>query len=275
MTVPLNLLPPPDAVAGEEFRALRDAALERLQVLAPSYVVRVTDPAVRLVEIAAYLRLLLGARINDAVRATFLATARRADLDHVAAGMNVGRKAGESDDDLRLRAQLAWTAVSTAGPRDAYRFHALGVAGVAGVAVTSPKPGEVSVAVLSTDADGVAGADLLAAVTAALNADAVRPVTDEVDVISVATRAVPVAATLRVSGQGPDTAVVQAAAEAAVGVYLAARVIGRDVYRSALIDACHAAGVDSVVLAAPAADVAIGAAEVAIAGDVALTVART
>ena len=274
MTVPLDLLPPPDAVSAEEFQALRDAALDRLRALAPDYVVRATDPAVRLVEIAAYVRLLLGARINDAVRATFLATARGADLDHVAAGMNVQRKAGEKDDGLRRRAQLAWTAVSTAGPRDAYHFHALGVAGVADVAVSSPNPGEVSVAVLSTADDGIADQALLDAVAAVLDADSVRPITDDVTVSSVSTMAVAVTAELQVSGQGPDSAAVEAAAEEAVEAYLGARVIGRDIYRSAIIDACHVPGVEKVTLSAPAADVAIAAGEVAIAGVVTLTVNR-
>ena len=274
MTVPLDLLSPPDAVTAEEFQALRDAALDRLQALAKDYVVRPTDPAVRLVEIAAYVRLLIGARINDAVRATFLATARGDDLGHVAAGMNVQRKAGESDGDLRRRAQLAWTAVSAAGPRDAYRFHALGVAGVADVDVSSPMPGQVQVVVLSTVADGIADADLLAAVTAVLDGDTVRPITDDVTVVSVTTQAVAVTATLQVSDQGPDTAIIQAAVEAAVGAYLGTRAIGRDIYRSALIDACHVPGVDSVALTVPAADVVIADGTVAIAGAVSLTVGR-
>lgn len=275
MTVPLDQLSPPAAVAREEFVALRDAALDRLRALAPDYDARATDPAVRLVELAVYMRLLLGARINDAVRGTFLATATTTDLDHVAAGMNVERKAGESDDDLRRRAQLAWTALSTAGPRDAYRFHALSAAGVDDVAVSSPMPGQVLVVVLSEAADGDAGdAAAVAAVTAILDADTVRPMTDVVTVQAAALQVVDVTATLRVSGQGPATDVVQAAAEAAVAALLGERVIGRDVHRSALVAACHVPGVENVTLTAPATDVAVPTAAVALAGDVAITVER-
>ena len=275
MTVPLDRLSPPDAVAREEFVALRDAALDRLRVLAPDYDARATDPAVRLVELAVYMRLLLGARINDAVRGTFLATAAGADLDHVAAGMNVERKAAESDDDLRRRAQLAWTALSTAGPRDAYRFHALSAAGVDDVAVTSPMPGQVLVVVLSEAADGGDGdAAAVAAVAAVLGDDAVRPMTDVVTVRAATLETVDVTAALSVSGQGPATDVVQAAAEAAVAELLGERVIGRDVHRSALVAACHVPGVESVALTAPVADVAVAADAAAVAGEVSITVSR-
>ena len=275
MTVPLDRLSPPAAVAAEDFAALRDAALDRLRVLVPDYDPRPADPAVRLVEVAAYVRLLLGARINDAVKGTFLATARGADLDHVAAGMNVQRKAGEADDDLRRRAQLAWTALSVAGPRDAYRFHALSAAGVDDAAVSSPAPGEVRVVVLSDAADGGVGdAAAVAAVTAVLGDDTVRPMTDTVTVAAAALETVDVNATLHVSGQGPALDVVRAAAEAAVAALLDDRVIGRDIHRSALIAACHVPGVDHVTLAAPAADVTIDAGAAAVAGDVTLMVER-
>ena len=274
MTLPLDRLPPPAAVAQEDFDALRAQALAELQRLAPDYEPRASDPAVRVVEAAVYLRLLLGARINEAVRATYLATAGGADLDHVAAGMGVERKAGEPDGALRRRARLAWTALSAAGPRDAYRFHALSVDGVRDAAVHSPAPGQVAVTVLSDAADGATGADLVAAVEAALSDDRVRPVTDEVTVRAAAVTTVDVDAVLRVPGGGPDPAVVEAAASAALDDYLGARAIGRSIHRSAIVAALHAPGVESVALAAPAADVAVDAATVAVAGGVRIALER-
>lgn len=274
MTLPLDRLPPPPAIAREDFAALRDAALSELQRLAPDYEPRPTDPAVRLVEVAAYLRLLLGGRVNEAVGATWLATARGGDLDQVVAGMGVRRKADEADDDLRRRAQLAWTALSAAGPRDAYRFHALSVPGVRDAAVGSPRPGEVEVTVLSDAADGATGPELVAAVEAALSGDRVRPVTDEVAVRAAVVTAVDVDAVLRVPGDGPDLAVVEAAASAALADYLGARAIGRAIHRSAIVAALHVPGVESVALAAPAADADVGAAAVAVAGDVRIALER-
>ena len=272
--LPLDRLPPPPAVAPEDFAALRDLALAELQRLAPDYEPRATDPAVRVVEVAVYLRLLLGGRINEAVRATWLATAGGADLDRVAAGMDVSRKPGEPDDGLRDRARLAWTALSAAGPRDAYRFHALSVPGVRDAAVRSPAPGRVAVTVLSDAPDGAAGPELVAAVEAALSDDRVRPVTDEVEVRAAALIAVDVDAVLRVPGDGPDPAVVEAAARAALDDLLGVPAVGRAVRRSAIVAALHVPGVESAVLAEPAADVDVDASSAAAAGAVRIALER-
>ena len=272
MTVPLDRLPPPAAVAVEDFATLRDGAIADLVKRVPDYDPRPTDPAVRLIEVAAYLRLLLGGRVNDAVRGTFLATATGPDLDHVASAMNVARLSGESDDRLRARALLAWEAVSTAGPIGSYRFHAMSVQGVADVGVTSPTPGAVTITVQAEASGGVADAALLAAVRKALNQDTVRPVTDVVTVRSVAVVGYTVAATLTVAA-GPDREVVRAAATAAVRAHVAAASgIGRRVYRSALIAACHVPGVDAVNLTMPAADVVVTSAQMALAGAITITV---
>ena len=182
MTIPLDRLPAPAAVVDETFEQLRDAAIADLTARVPDYDPRATDPAVRLLEVGAYVRLLLGGRVNDAVRGVFLATATAADLDNVAAAVNVARLPGENDDALRSRAQLAWEALSAAGPTGAYRFHALSVPGVRDVRVTSPDPGEVLVGVLSHAANGAADQALLDAVSGALNASSVRPVTDDLTV---------------------------------------------------------------------------------------------
>ncbi|MCY4121645.1 MAG: baseplate J/gp47 family protein [Acidobacteria bacterium] len=271
MTIPLDRLPPPDAVVAEEFAALRDQAIADLVSRVPDYEPRATDPAVRLLEVAAYLRLLLGGRINDAVRGTFLATAAGADLDHVVAILDVTRLAGESDEALRARARLAWDTVSTAGPTDAYRFHALSVPGVRDVSVASPNPGEVVVTVLALGAGGVPDQALLDAVEAVLDADTVRPVTDDLTVQAVTVVAYDVTAKLKVSGGGPDLAIVKEAATEAVRAYVDAYAVGRSIRRSALFAACHVPGVDQVELTAPVADVAATAAQVAIPGTVTVT----
>lgn len=273
MTVPLDRLPPPNAITSLSFEALRDAAIADLVSRVPDYEPRPTDPAVRILEVAAYVRLLIEGRVNDAVRATWLATATGGDLDQIAAGLNVARLAGETDDAFRRRIQLAWTALSTAGPSDAYRFHALSVPGVREVGIDSPNPGEVRVVVLADTQAGTADADLVAAVEAALNDRAVRPVTDTLTVQSVAAVPYDVEAALTVGAAGPDLGVVRAAAVAAVLAHGAVRAIGRDVHRSALFAACHVPGVESVTLSAPAADVAVSDLQVAILGAVTITAA--
>ena len=271
MTLPLDRLPPPDAVTSLSFEELRDAAVAELRARVPDYDPVATDPAVRILEVAAYIRLLVEGRVNDAVRGTWLATAVGADLDQVGAAVNVARLEGEADKAFRLRIQLAWSTLSTAGPADAYRFHALSVPGVREVGVDSPSPGEVRVVVLADTETGVADAALIAAVTAALDNRAVRPVTDTLTVQSVATVAYNVEAALAVATSGPDLGVVRAAAVDAVLAHGAVRAIGRDVHRSALFSACHVPGVESVRLAQPAADVAVTNLQVAVLGAVAIT----
>ncbi len=282
MPIPLDQLPPPAAVAVEEVAAVRERAIARLVELAPGYEPRPTDPAVRLLEVAAYLRVLLGARVNDAVRATYLATAAGSDLDHVAANVNVARLAGEADAALRRRAQLAWEALSVAGPREAYRFHALAVrvtvgaggeqvvVGVRHAGVSSPTPGAVVVTILADTADAATPAELVAAVDEALSAETVRPVTDQVTVRAAARETYRVAAELRVE-PGPDAEVVRAAAEAAVRAHVGRLEVGRTVYRSALTAALHVPGAARVDLTEPAADVAADNSKVAVCTRVTLT----
>ena len=273
MTIPLDRLPPPDAVRSLSLEELRDAAIADLRARVPDYEPLPTDPAVRILEVAAYMRLLVEGRINDGVRGTWLATATGADLDQVAAVLNVERLEGEGDDPFRRRIQLAWTTLSTAGPADAYRFHALSVPGVREVGVDSPNPGEVRVVVLAASENGVADADLIAAVKAALDSRAVRPVTDTLTVQSVAAVAYNVEAALTVHASGPDLGVVRAAAVDAVLAHGAVRAIGRDVRRSALFAACHVPGVEAVELKEPVVDVAVSDLQVAILGAVTITAA--
>ena len=268
--IDLSRLPTPDVIENLDYEALLKAAIARL---GPDYVVSEADPAYKVLESAAYRELLLRQRVNDGARSVLLATARGRDLDNLAALLGVERQVVtpadpdaippveavyESDERLRLRTQLAPSAISTAGPVSSYRYHALAAGSqVLDVAVTSPAPGSVTVTVLSREGNGQAGADLLAAVKAALNDESVRPLGDVLAVQSAAIVDYQVAAELTI-GAGPDSDAVLAAATAAVTAYAdSARKIGRNVPRSALFAALHVAGVEAVDLTAPAADIAI------------------
>lgn len=237
-----------------------------------------SDPAMKLLQVAAYRELILRQRINDAARACMVATATGADLDNLAALVGVGRlllDAGdpdaippvpptyESDEDLRRRVPLSLEGVSTAGPEGSYVFHAMGVAGVRDVAVASPVPGEVVVTILSRDGNGAAGAGLIAEVQALLDGDDVRPLTDQVTVQGATIIEYTVQATIYTQ-PGPDSAVVLDACEAALGATLdALHAMGRDVPLSAIYGALHQPGVQRVELASPLADIAVGAADAA------------
>ncbi len=284
--IDLSRLPAPDVIENLDYEALLEAAIVRL---GPDYVVSEADPAYKVLESAAYRELLLRQRVNDGARAVLLATARGRDLDNLAALLGVERQVVtpadpdafppveavyETDERLRLRTQLAPSAISTAGPVSSYRYHALSAGSqVLDVAVSSPAPGSVTVTVLARDGNGLADADLLAAVTAALNDESVRPLGDVLTVQSAAIVDYQVTAELTI-GAGPDSDAVLAAATAAVTAYTAsARRIGQAVPLSALYAALHVEGVAAVSLTAPAADVAIDAAEASHATQIQVTAA--
>jgi phage-related baseplate assembly protein len=278
--IDLSLLPVPDVVETLDFEAILAAMKADLAARAPELAAVLaleSEPVVKLLEVAAYWVVLGRARVNDAAEAVMLARAVGADLDNLAALFGVVRlvispgnpsaippvpPTLESDADLRRRAQLALEGFSTAGPEGAYVFHALSAsADVLDASATSPSPGDVLVTVLSRTGSGAAPAPLLATVAAALNADEVRPLCDNVVVQSAAIVSYAITATLYFY-PGPDSAVVLAAAQAAATAYAAAQHrLGRDVTRSGLFAALHQPGVQRVELAAPAASLTIGSAQ--------------
>jgi phage-related baseplate assembly protein len=278
--IDLSLLPVPDVVETLDFEAILAAMKADLAARAPELAAVLaleSEPVVKLLEVAAYREVLLRARVNDAARAVTLARAVGTDLDNLAALFGVVRlvispgnpsaippvpPTLESDADLRRRAQLALEGFSTAGPEGAYVFHALSAAAdVLDVSAVSPSPGDVLVTVLSRTGSGAAPAPLLATVAAALNADDVRPLCDNVVVQSASIVSYAITATLYFY-PGPDSAVVMAAAQAAATAYAAAQHrLGRDVTRSGLFAALHQPGVQRVDLAAPAASLTIGSAQ--------------
>ncbi|MCY4584894.1 MAG: baseplate J/gp47 family protein [Bryobacterales bacterium] len=282
--IDLSRLPAPDVVESLDYEALLAAAIARLGT---DYVVSEADPAYKTLESAAYRELLLRQRVNDAARAVMLPTAAGRDLDNLAALLGVERQivtpadpkaippveaVYETDERLRTRTQLAPSAVSTAGPASSYRFHALSAsADVLDVAVASPAPGSVTVTVLAREGNGVADADLLAKVTAALNDESVRPLGDVLTVQTAVIVDYQVTAELTI-GSGPDSAAVLEAARTAATAYASgSRKIGRSIPRSALYAALHWPGVEAVALTAPAADVAVTAVQAAHATQIQVT----
>ncbi|PJN94872.1 baseplate assembly protein, partial [Amaricoccus sp. HAR-UPW-R2A-40] len=92
--IDLSRLPPPDVVERLDFEtilgAMKADLIARAPDLAPALALE-SEPAVKILEVAAYRELLLRARINDAARAVMIATATGADLDHLAALFGVAR----------------------------------------------------------------------------------------------------------------------------------------------------------------------------------------
>jgi len=182
----------------------------------------------------------------------------------------------ETDAAFRQRIQLSLDGFSSAGPKGAYRFFALGVPGVGDVGIQGPEDdptnipaGTVVVAVLGAIGDGTladpnpatAGesgeSPILAAVRLAVNADSVRPLTDTVVVKAAAIINYAITATIN-TYPGPDPTTVVSAALAAANAYaIASHKLGRSVTRSGIIAALFQSGAQNVTLTSPAADIAI------------------
>lgn len=220
-----------------------------------------SDPLNKLLQENAYRELVWRQRVNEAALATLLAKARGADLDQVAANYNVRRlvvtpatdqapAVMEGDDALRERAQMAFEGLSTAGPRNAYVYHARSADGrVADATAVSPAPAEVVVTVQALDGDGSAPADLLAGVLAALSDEDVRPVADRVTVQGAQILPYSVTATLYLASTGPEAEPILAAAEARCRALVnARRRLGVEVSASAVHAALHVEGVRKVQL---------------------------
>lgn len=281
-------VPAPDIVEALTYEGILAGMVADLKERDPAFTALVeSDPAFKVLEVAAYRELLLRQRVNDAARAVMLAHATGADLDNLAALVPLERHVidpgdteavppvpptMESDDEFRRRVQLAPEGFSTAGPDGAYIFHALNVPGCRDAAVSSPSPGEVVVHILGREADGTPSETVLTAVTGMLTHDEVRPFTDHVTVQPAGVVPYDISAALHVQ-DGPSAGVVLAAAQAAAGRFTASRhVLGAGVPISAVHAALHVEGVERVALTAPAADVTVQPHEAAFCTGVTLTV---
>ena len=268
--VDLSRLPAPDVIETLDFETLRAAWIADFQAKFPGFDATVeSDPIVKLCEVGALRELVLRQRVNDAARAVMVAYARGGDLDALGALFQVERfvitpanpatgapAVLETDDDFRRRVVLAPEGYSVAGPAGAYIFHALGASSdVADASATSPDPGEVLVTVLARSGNGVPSAPLLATVSAALNAQTVRPLTDLVTVAPADPIDFAIDATITFRA-GPDKSLLLAAANAELADYLAvSRRLGRSVTRAGIIAALFVEGVQNVELASPVADI--------------------
>ncbi|UJL38442.1 baseplate J/gp47 family protein [Pantoea agglomerans] len=272
----LSELEVPDAIVVPDASDIFSRWLARLRELDPEFDALVeSDPAYKQGEANAYQLTLAFQRVNDAVRAVFLASARGADLDQIGANFNVKRYVItpadpdavppvdaelEDDDAYRERIQLSWAQLNTAGARNAYRFHARSVdADVLDADAYGPedhsRPGEVDVYVLSRTGDGKAPQTLLDKTSANLSADEVRPLTDFVSVKSAVIQRYSITAELEIP-DGPDAQTVLDNAISVATSYAAlSHRIKTVIPLSAVYAALQQPGVVRVRLTSPAADI--------------------
>ena len=262
--IDLSTLPPPAVLEVLSFEAIFAEMVTALQTGVAGFFDGIpdfdatieSDPAVKVLQVAAYFRLLDRAKKNADVKACMIAYAQGDDLTNLGALLEVERLEDEEDEPYRERIVMAPDGYSVAGPEAAYVFHARSASAlVRDATALSPSPSEILVTVLSTVGDGTASEELLDIVDAALSAKTIRPLTDLVTVQSAEIIEYEANATIYVY-DGPDSSVVLANAIAGRDKYInAMRKLGRDVTRSGLNAAQFVEGVQRVVVADPAADV--------------------
>ncbi len=228
-----------------------------------------SDPAWKTLEVAAYREMLLRQRVNDVARSVMLAFASGSDLDHMGALFGVTRKiinpenlevippttaVMEADTDFRYRITLALEGLSTAGPEGSYLYHTLKCSKIKDASVVGPptvSPGQVLVTILGNFGDGTVAAEVVDEVKSLLNAENVRPITDEVIVKGAKIHHYKIVATLYTfDGPDPDVIINKARKNAEAFVSSSHRV-GRDIPISGIYAALHVEGVQRVVLTEP------------------------
>ncbi len=252
----LASLPTPAVIEPLSFETIFSELQTEFQSRYPDYsALLASDPAVKLLEVAAYREVLLRNRINAAAKASLLAFATGSDLDHLAAFYGVTRLVDETDEALRLRTRQRIIGFANAGGAAHYRYWALSASpDVADVEVDSPEPGRVRISVLAKGEEETVPDAVLEAVCAVVLRDDIRVLTDTVEV--VAAELIPVTVTARI-WLYPDTpmAAFEAIAPRFKDALAAQSGLGWDLTPSWVIGELQRPGVHKVELHSPTTDI--------------------
>jgi phage-related baseplate assembly protein len=264
-TIDLSALPAPQVLESLDFEEMYQGQLATFrEYMGDNWTALLeSDPVTKLLELGAYRRMQNRARVNDAAKALFLAHATGADLEQLAANVNLQRlviqaadstavppvpAVLESYDALRERVQLRYEGLTTAGPRNSYILHARNASGlVADATAESPAPAEVVVTVLSLEGDGMASPELLAEVGAYLSDEDRRPVADRLTVQRAEILPYRIDAVVYMAGTGPENEAALAECNARLQAWInPRRRLGVEVARSAIDAQLHVSGVARV-----------------------------
>ena len=270
----LSRLPTPQLIEPLSFSGIFTAMLADFQRRYPEYsALLASDPAIKLLEVAAYRELLLRHRINEAARANLLAFAAESDLDHLGAFYGVSRLAGETDTALRKRIQARIMGFANAGGATHYRYWALSASPeIADVAVDSPGPGRVRISVLPNRVDSEVSEQVLDAVRAVVLRDDIRVLTDTIEVVPVERIPVSIAARIWLYPDTPEQ-VFTSLQERLTQALQAEALLGWDLTCSWLIGQLQQPGVHKVELLNPTSDQRVAPKQAVVVHTVTLTLA--
>ena len=256
----LASLPAPAVIESLSFETIFEELQTEFQSRYPDYsALLASDPAVKLLEVAAYREVLLRNRINTAAKASLLAFATGSDLDHLAAFYGVTRLMDETDEGLRLRTRQRIIGFANAGGAAHYRYWALSASPeVSDVGVDSPEPGRVRISVLAKGEEQTVSNAVLNAVRAVVLRDDIRVLTDTVEVVAAELMPVTVHARLWLYPDAPleTLAAIQAVFTSTLAAYAG---LGWDLTRSWIVGQLQRAGVHKVELLSPTTDIRVAA----------------
>lgn len=160
----------------------------------------------------------------------------------------------EDDNSFAERIYLAPHGYSVAGPKKAYEYFTKEVsADIADVNVSSPSDGNVNVCFILKNGV-IPGSDMISRVTAYLNDESRRPLTDHISVAAPTTSAYNISLTYYINSSDSATVTaIQSAVTAAVTAYKNWQdsKIGRDINPDELVKLVKQAGAKRVVITAP------------------------
>lgn len=214
------------------------------------------------------------AAINDAARANLLWYATAADLDHVGLGAQppVERMEAETDDRYRRRIWLAAQA-QNAGSRERYEFVALSadLTVADAIAYRVGRDPTVYVALMSTDAGGIATEELINVVQSAFAEKQNLLVNGDVVVRSAVSEVIPIIAQIKLTPSTPSsvTASIITTLKAA---WATEGGLGRDLTLDWIKARMQLAGVYSVQIISPIADRVVPPYEAVSIGEVTITI---
>ena len=287
--IDLSKLPSPKVIEEISFEVILQAMLDDLHDRDPELNITETDPAYRVLEVAAYREMIQRQDHNERIKKLLAAYAEGEELDHIGVTYYATERlvidegdpdadppeepTYESDEDYLRRMLLAPDGWSTAGPRDGYVYHALSAdPDVKDATAITPAPTEVTITVLSRQGDGAASQDLLDTVEAAASAEEVRPQTDLVTAQSATIKPYEIVATLEMES-GPDPEVAREAAQEAAEAFAEEHHrLGLGVVRDAALAELYVEGVRRVNLEL-AADIECDDTEAAWCSKVEVTIA--
>ncbi len=247
----------PEIIEKLSYEEIFSRMKEELVLRDPSFTALIeSDPATKIMEIAAWRELLLRKRVNEAAKANLLRFATGIDLDHLAEFYGVERKGEEDDERFRKRIKAKIEGWSTGGSKEHYRFHALSAdSRVKDALVESKVPGSVEISILSTElsTNGIASEELLDIVGKQVTRDDIRVLTDTITVVGC--NIIEINILSRISIKRPD--IVETVKKRFIEKFETTKRLGWSVTRAWIIANLFIEGVENVELIEPRKDVVV------------------